>query len=504
MKKFLLSCFLALGIGASAQYNILENFDTPSDGRIFFGNGSANTTVFCSGTTSWAANIASTAGTTQVGYAISFADKAVPQTTTGQKVSVSVNYRKTDGAGTLYLAYFVFDPLTGPSGQWSVTTFATKSLAAAPVTTCTPLSGTIPAGVLDEANLAPGSKFAIGTFFVRSSGAGVLYIDDLSIVEDVVVSPPACTTVTNPAQGATVPYGQYIMTWTAVPTATKYQVNVGTTSGGNDVFTGFVSGTSKAIPLAASSNYFATVIPVNGNGPATGCTEVAFSTSNVLGYCSAGATSTSYEKISKVLFAGINNASTSTAGYEDFTALAPALVERDGIYPVIVDISGFDSDTTVVWIDYNQDGAFDDATEKVTLTSAASATGNITIPSAAKLGNTRMRVKMYYGTANPTACGTFTFGQVEDYTVTIKEPTMATSNVVKSSVSIYPNPFQDVLKISEVKGVKSISVSDVSGRQVKNLKPSAELNLSDLKTGLYIVTLQMEDGKIQSFKAIKK
>ena len=195
----------------------------------------------------------------------------------------------------------------------------------------------------------------------------------------------------------------------------------------------------------------------------------------------------------------------STGGYGDYTN--SDTVEQMQTYTFDIsasfDISG-GTYGSQVWIDYNQDGAFDDATEKVTLTSAPSATGNITIPSAAKLGNTRMRVKMYYGTANPTACGTFTYGQVEDYTVTIKEPTMATSNVIKSSVSIYPNPFQDVLKISEVKGVKSISVSDVSGRQVKNLKPSAELNLSDLKTGLYIVTLQMEDGTIQSFKAIKK
>ncbi|WP_379968889.1 S8 family serine peptidase [Epilithonimonas sp. UC225_85] len=73
-----------------------------------------------------------------------------------------------------------------------------------------------------------------------------------------------------------------------------------------------------------------------------------------------------------------------------------------------------------------------------------------------------------------------------------------------TSISVYPNPFTDVLKISDVKGVKSVSVNDISGRQVKTLAPSAELNLSNLKTGLYIVNLQMEDGSVKSFKAIKK
>ncbi|WHF52938.1 T9SS type A sorting domain-containing protein [Chryseobacterium gotjawalense] len=36
------------------------------------------------------------------------------------------------------------------------------------------------------------------------------------------------------------------------------------------------------------------------------------------------------------------------------------------------------------------------------------------------------------------------------------------------------------------------------------MKPSAELNLSDLKTGMYIVTLNMEDGTVKTFKTIKK
>jgi len=81
---------------------------------------------------------------------------------------------------------------------------------------------------------------------------------------------------------------------------------------------------------------------------------------------------------------------------------------------------------------------------------------------------------------------------------------MAVSDVNKSGISIYPNPFTDVLRISDVKGVKSVSVNDMSGRQVKSLAPSAELNLSSLKEGLYIVTLQMEDGSVKTFKAIKK
>ena len=94
---------------------------------------------------------------------------------------------------------------------------------------------------------------------------------------------------------------------------------------------------------------------------------------------------------------------------------------------------------------------------------------------------------------------------IDDVSVT-NAATLAVSDTSKdkSTVSVFPNPFTDVLKISDVKGVKSVSVNDISGREVKSLAPSAELNLSSLQAGLYIVNLKMEDGSVKTFKAIKK
>jgi len=102
-----------------------------------------------------------------------------------------------------------------------------------------------------------------------------------------------------------------------------------------------------------------------------------------------------------------------------------------------------------------------------------------------------------------TACTDLTNGQVEDYTLEYKA-FLGISDINKKAVSVYPNPFTDVLNISDVKGVKSISVNDISGREVKTLAPAAEINLANLNTGLYIVNLKMEDGSVKSFKAIKK
>ena len=81
---------------------------------------------------------------------------------------------------------------------------------------------------------------------------------------------------------------------------------------------------------------------------------------------------------------------------------------------------------------------------------------------------------------------------------------LAVSAVSKANISVYPNPFTDVVRISDVKNVKSVFVSDMIGRQVKTLAPAEELNLSSLKTGVYVITLQMKDGSVATFKAVKK
>ena len=82
-------------------------------------------------------------------------------------------------------------------------------------------------------------------------------------------------------------------------------------------------------------------------------------------YCAAGATDQVFEKISNVTFNTINNNSTSTGGYENFTAVGTTVVQSQKV-PVTITLSnGFSSDQGLVWIDFNQDGDFFDAGELV-------------------------------------------------------------------------------------------------------------------------------------------
>ncbi|MBT2620219.1 T9SS type A sorting domain-containing protein [Chryseobacterium sp. ISL-6] len=70
---------------------------------------------------------------------------------------------------------------------------------------------------------------------------------------------------------------------------------------------------------------------------------------------------------------------------------------------------------------------------------------------------------------------------------------------------VYPNPFTDVLNISDSENVKSVMVSDFAGRVVKTIdNPDSVIHLNGIQSGLYLVTMTMKNGSKQTVKVIKK
>ena len=120
----------------------------------------------------------------------------------------------------------------------------------------------------------------------------------------------------------------------------------------------------------------------------------------------------------------INNPPT-TLGYSDFTATTFTTLKRTLNYPVTIIKNSTDDQGVAVWIDYNQDGDFDDAGELVVNFAqdfVASFSGSFTVPVTALTGTTRMRVLLEYQFSPGVgdACRQFIFGETEDYTVEIE------------------------------------------------------------------------------------
>ncbi|MDH6253722.1 hypothetical protein M2347_003449 [Chryseobacterium sp. H1D6B] len=285
--------------------------------------------------------------------------------------------------------------------------------------------------------------------------------------------------------------------------------NVGVT--GYDVYQGssLIGSTASAAytvtSLSPSTTYTFTVKAKD----AAGNTSVSSNSVNVttlagstVTYCTASASNTADERIGNVKFGTINNTSTGTAGYEDFTSVSTN-VTRGSAYTVSVTpvwTSTTYSESYAVYIDYNQDGDFADSGELAwskTGSTTTPAAGSITIPASAALGATRMRVMMQYSSIPSSSCGSYTYGQVEDYTVNIVSSgkgDLTDTKDLLTDIKLYPNPVENILHVSNTTS-EEYKIFDMAGKLIFSGKlERGSVNVSSLIKGAYMIQIG-ENGK---------
>jgi hypothetical protein len=141
-------------------------------------------------------------------------------------------------------------------------------------------------------------------------------------------------------------------------------------------------------------------------------------------YCGSISGDSTFEHITRVRLNTIDNApgDNGSSPYTDFTAISTDL-DKETQYTITIDIDQFylgDNEFYSVWIDYNGNGDFSDPGEQVLNQNSTNlqVSGNFTVPFSANIGSTRMRVSLKFGAAQ-TACESFAYGEVEDYTINI-------------------------------------------------------------------------------------
>lgn len=285
-------------------------------------------------------------------------------------------------------------------------------------------------------------------------------------------------------------------------------------------------------------------------------------------YCDSKANNVNDEYIQNVTLGSINNNSTATNGYQDFTSMSTNLAQGSSNTITIKPkwSSSVYNEGYAVWIDYNQDYDFDDSGEQVWVKNASTDTsinGTFTVPNSAKLGTTRMRVAMQYN-AIPNSCGSFNYGEVEDYSIEITEENTSTNicegvaeysssrnyeagdrvvyynvlyertsngwnnlgncsnaknteanftNVLvndKDVIAFAPNPVEKNTVSLAVKNdlwqYKDVLIYTMNGRLVKTLKMNIDtkvVDVSDLPAGIYLVSLS-NSSKTFTQQLVKK
>ncbi|KAB1160462.1 T9SS type A sorting domain-containing protein [Tenacibaculum aiptasiae] len=348
---------------------------------------------------------------------------------------------------------------------------------------------------------------------VTAAGWAANYTSATSSADTQAPTAPSSLTASNVAQTTLT------LNWSASSDnvgVTEYDVYRGSTKLGSTAntsvnITGLTAGTAYTFSVRAKD--------AAGNVSSSSNTVSVSTLSNSVSYCSYKGT-TSYEWIDYVSFGGMTNSTGANGGYGDFTSKV-ATVAKGSTSKIVLSV-GYSStvykEYWSVWIDFNKNGTFE-SSERVVAGSASTASNvsaDITIPASALLGQTRMRVAMKDTAQHTTSCGTYNYGEVEDYTVNITASTTRDSDVVRAtnlgndtslSLMAYPNPSSDFVQVELASKSNDIAyrVVNTIGKVVKagRLDNSRSLNVSNLNTGIYI--LEVNDGqKLLKTKIIKK
>ncbi|TYP99879.1 putative secreted protein (Por secretion system target) [Tenacibaculum adriaticum] len=211
----------------------------------------------------------------------------------------------------------------------------------------------------------------------------------------------------------------FTVSWSSVSGAVSYDVTVGgstsNVSGTSFTASGLTAGTQYSVSVSAKCS--------DGGSGTAATTNVTTTGTPPLNYCDSKGNSVADEYIGRVQLGTINNTSGGGSGYTDHTSISTTLAKSAS---ATITITPTWTGTTynegyAVFIDYNQDGDFADSGETVWTKTASKTTpvsGSFTVPASAASGATRMRVSMKYDGV-PTSCETFSYGEVEDYTVVI-------------------------------------------------------------------------------------
>ena len=273
------------------------------------------------------------------------------------------------------------------------------------------------------------------------------YVDNFEI-RLTPASAPVCATNVVATPNATCGNFANAITWDAVAGADGYNITIGTTSGGNNVANNVNLGNVLSYNFTGTigTTYYYTILPYNGVGPATGCTEMSFATNTNGCYCTSGPSSVDGSGVTNVQIVATNFPSTVAAApfYNDFTATPVNMSQGITNNVQISYDTGFGyTYNYAIFIDANDDYTLDAseivATGSVSNTPAIqTVNASFVMPGTIPLGNHRMRIvtaDSAFDTPNPfNPCYSGTWGETLDFTVNIIAATCSPVVVASSTI----------------------------------------------------------------------
>jgi PKD repeat protein len=254
---------------------------------------------------------------------------------------------------------------------------------------------------------------------------------------------------------------------------------------------------NPSVTYNSTGTYSVTLTVTNAAG-SNSLTRTDYIQVNTPGYCSSQSTNFSFEYIQKFTLGTFVNSSGGST-YSNFTGMNIPL-QSNKKYTVIITpkFSGTKKQEYFkIWIDYNNDLDFDDPGENVvTGTKNGELRTSFTTPSG-MTGTKRMRVAMKRD-AYSVPCETFTYGEVEDYSVNFGTKSSEAEITINKTpgegnnpLKIFPNPASDKLFIENIHDNPCLfRVYTLHGTLILETKIESSfttIDIGNFQPGLYLI-----------------
>ncbi len=232
--------------------------------------------------------------------------------------------------------------------------------------------------------------------------------------------------------------------WNPYDSATQYVFyyqEAGSGSWSSTNVTGTTYNMTGLIPCTNYEFYMQSICDTDSSSTTSVQTFITMGCGNCvdLTYCTNSADG-SYEWIESVEIDAWSNVSGGDGGYGDFTngGAASLTLDLNQSYNFTL-TPGFNAGSAYdesfrIWIDLDQNGTFDpsDMVYDQGAYGQVAVSGSFTVPGTATLGSTRMRVQMSFDDPFAPVCGSFDYGEVEDYCVEIIQSVVCGYSVTNS------------------------------------------------------------------------
>ncbi len=306
----------------------------------------------------------------------------------------------------------------------------------------------------------------------------------------------------SPANGATNISGPYTFTWQADPNAATYEIEIATDAAFTNIVdnaTGLTTATYTSSTLAADTEHYWRVRPINQCGSGSFSSNNSFTTSNCITAMSTNVPVTIPNNSASIVTSTLN---ITTSGTINDVNVIDLIGTHSWIEDLIVTIESPQGTVVTLWEEIcNSENDFD-----VNFDDAATP-GALPCPPVGGGTYQPQDALAAFNGENPQGTWTLTVEDVYFWDggslnswgleICMNSTVVGIDNIKPSkNIAVYPNPAKGVLNISGLQNNSNVVITDVSGKTIANYlinNNQTSIDIHDFSSGVYFIRISNDE-----------